>query len=210
MEAIKITNTELNELLTPQVKESTVLSNEAKKVLAVILKYFLESNRAQSEGYLVCPNSLLRESCEMSSETMFSALTELQYCNLIVRKAGQSRQNGKRPTATEYCVKWENLTKKITKQTPLQFLLTRCGKIAETSMSTPSTNSNTKTNTNSNYNTNPKPNYNNWTMANTEAVSNNEPSHNNISKPNNGYNNGPRANNEADLDKIFLTEDLPF
>lgn len=227
MEAIKISNTELNELLTPQVKESTVLSDDAKKVLAVILKYHLISSKAIEEGYLICPNSVLRESCEMNMNDVLKALDELQLCSLIVRNAGKRRAKNTKPQATSYHIQWQNLNKEVVKETPIQALLKMYANRPETSMGTATTTA-IPTNASTNSPTNATTNAAAYTAAYTSTNTN---THAHIYTPNNSdqkesldekiarlkkeveaedNRNLKEEGNEASLDSIFIQGDFLF
>lgn len=134
MERIFLSKNDYEELLTPTIKQTDVLSDNAKKVMAVIIKLFLEYEIAQTKGYLCCPNSTLRESCEIGQDELFSAIAELKQCNLIIRESGESYAEGKKGQASKYYIRWDNLNKPIEKLSPLQFLMSRVGKSPEAIM----------------------------------------------------------------------------
>ena len=115
MEAIKITNERMNQVLPKEIIETDSLTDNAKKVLAVIINYHFVHEKAKTTGFLVISNSTLRKSSEMNMNMMKDAISELIECNLIIRESGKAWKAGEIKTASTYIVCWDNLKKEIKK-----------------------------------------------------------------------------------------------
>lgn len=122
MKAIRITEERQNEILPQNIKETDVLSDNAKKTLATIMNYFVILDIAKSSNYLVCPNSVLREAVGIRNNELLNAVQELIECDLIERQVGHKRVEGEKATASIYVVKWSNLTKPIKKKNTFEEL----------------------------------------------------------------------------------------
>lgn len=122
MKAISITEERQNEILPQNIKETDVLSDNAKKTLATIMNYFVILDIAKTSGYLVCPNSVLREAVGIRNNDLINAVQELVECDLIERQVGHKRVEGEKATASIYVVKWPNLVKPIKKKNTFEEL----------------------------------------------------------------------------------------
>lgn len=122
MKAIRITEERQNEILPQNIKETDVLSDNAKKTLATIMNYFVVLDIAKTSGYLVCPNTVLREAVGIRNNELLNAVQELIECDLIERQVGHKRVEGEKAMASIYVVKWSNLTKPIKKKNTFEEL----------------------------------------------------------------------------------------
>lgn len=122
MKAIKITDERMAEVLPSEIKNTDVLSDNAKKTLATIMNYFAVLNIAKSSKYLVCPNSVLREAVGIRNNDLINAVQELIECDLIERQVGHKRVEGEKAMASTYVVKWSNLVKPIKKKNTFEEL----------------------------------------------------------------------------------------
>lgn len=148
------------------VKNSKVLSDNAKKVLAGLLYSYAVSKPAKVTGVLCISNSILRKAVGMKNENMLSALRELEMYNLIERNAGMARIEGQKSIASEYIIHFDALKKPIeelsfddifgdpkSSETPMGTAITITNTITTSntiSNSISNTISNTKTDTKSN------------------------------------------------------------
>ena len=148
------------------VKNSKVLSDNAKKVLAGLLYSYAVSKPAKVTGVLCISNSMLRKAVGMKNENMLSALRELEMYNLIERNAGMARIDGQKSIASEYIIHFDALKKPIeelsfddifgdpkSSETPMGTAITITNTITTSntiSNSISNTISNTKTDTKSN------------------------------------------------------------
>lgn len=115
MEIIKITKERMEQILPSNIKETDVLSDNAKKVLATIMNYFLVLDKPKELGYVFLTNVMLRTSAGIKQNNMMNALQELIDSDLIYRKAGKKRTEGEQSVASRYIVRWNNLTKPLKK-----------------------------------------------------------------------------------------------
>ena len=122
MKAIKITDERMAEVLPSEIKNTDVLSDNAKKTLATIMNYFVILDIAKSSKYLVCPNSVLREAVGIRNNDLINAVQELIECDLIERQVGHKRVEGEKAMASTYVVKWSNLVKPIKKKNTFEEL----------------------------------------------------------------------------------------
>lgn len=136
MKAIKITDERMAEVLPAEIKNTDVLSNNAKKTLATIMNYFAILNIAKSSKYLVCPNSVLRTAVGIRNNDLIIAVQELIDCDLIERQVGHKRVEGEKATASVYKVIWENLTKPIKKKNTFEELFSEFLKSSGTPLGT--------------------------------------------------------------------------
>lgn len=136
MKAIKMTEERQNKILPNNIKETDVLSNNAKKTLATIMNYFAILDIAKYSKYLVCPNSVLRKAVGIRNNDLIIAVQELIDCDLIERQVGHKRVEGEKATASVYKVIWENLTKPIKKKNTFEELFSEFLKSSETPLGT--------------------------------------------------------------------------
>lgn len=115
MDIIKISDERMEQILPSNIKETDVLSDNAKKVLATIMNYFLVLDKPKELGYVFLTNVMLRTSAGIKQNNMMNALQELIDSDLIYRKAGKKRTEGEQSVASRYIVRWNNLTKPLKK-----------------------------------------------------------------------------------------------
>lgn len=104
MEIIKITRKRMGEILPKHIKDSDVLSKEAKKILACLVNYELLHPIAKKCGYVIMPYSILALATKIDEKKLSRFTDELVGFNLI-RKERSSRSAS---TATVYYVLYEN------------------------------------------------------------------------------------------------------
>ena len=114
MEIIKITDERIKQILPQTVKDSD-LSDNAKKVLAAIINYYLVNPLVRSTGFLAISNDNLRASARIGKGYLMPAVQELIECKLVDRKPGKKWKAGEKNTASEYRLNFENLKKPIKK-----------------------------------------------------------------------------------------------
>ena len=136
MKAIRITDERMAEVLPSEIKNTDVLSDNAKKTLATIMNYFVILDIAKSSKYLVCPNSVLREAVGIRNNDLINAVQELIECDLIERQVGHKRVEGEKAMASTYVVKWSNLVKPIKKKNTFEELFSEFLKSSETPLGT--------------------------------------------------------------------------
>lgn len=115
MEVIKISKKRIEQLLPDNIKQSDVISNDAKKVLAVLINYFVTLDVAKKEGYVVLPNSIFLSAVEFkkNNHRLLTALQELIETNLIKRERGEKWKAGNKAKASKYFINFENLEKPL-------------------------------------------------------------------------------------------------
>lgn len=104
MEIIKITKKRMEEILPKHIKDSDVLSKEAKKILACLVNYDLLHPIAKKCGYVIMPYSVLSLATKIDEKKLSRFTDELVGFNLI-RKERSSRSAS---AATVYYVLYEN------------------------------------------------------------------------------------------------------
>lgn len=113
MEIIKITKERMEQILPSNIKETDVLSDNAKKVLATIINYYLLKEKVKTSKFLAINNEDLRKSANIGKAYLMTAINELTDCNLINRKVGLKWKEGEEKRASEYRLIVENLKKPI-------------------------------------------------------------------------------------------------
>lgn len=108
MNIIKLSKSRIEELLPTNVKDSC-LSQNAKKVLAVMIEYFNVKRVVAESCFLAISNRILRECVGIKSEHVMEAIQELIETNLIERNVGKRWKKGEKPKASEYTLNWENI-----------------------------------------------------------------------------------------------------
>lgn len=153
---IKLTQKEVDEILSsyPFIKESTVLSDDAKKTFATILNCFNVREDIAISDYLICPNSVLSKGLGFGSGRTLKAVQELIQCNLISRSSGKSRTHGEKATASVYTINWDNIDKEVVKESVRDRIERLKSKSPETPIWTANPNTNPNTNSNTNINSN--------------------------------------------------------
>ena len=89
MKAIVITDERIDYILPQNIKESDVISENAKKVLATIMNYYLVLDKVKQQGYVHLSNQLLRQSVKIKQNDMMTAIQELIDYDLIEREVGK-------------------------------------------------------------------------------------------------------------------------
>lgn len=117
MKAIRISEERQNQILPQNIKDTDVLSDNAKKTLATIMNYYLLLEEVKNNGYVYLNNKTLGLSVGLRNSNMLSAVLELIEHNLITREVGKRRTEGEPSTASVYRVMWQNLTKPLRKNT---------------------------------------------------------------------------------------------
>ena len=117
MKAIRISEERQNQILPQNIKDTDVLSDNAKKTLATIMNYYLLLEEVKNNGYVFLNNETLRQSVGIRKNNVLSAVQELIECDLISREVGKRRTEGEPSTASVYRVMWQNLTKPLRKNT---------------------------------------------------------------------------------------------
>lgn len=137
MKAIRISDERMAEVLPSQIKNTDVLSDNAKKTLATIMNYYLLLEEVKKNGYVFLTNELLRQSVGIRKNDVLSAVQELIECDLIEKQTGRRRTQGEVPMASTYRVKWSNLVKPIKKKNTFEELFSEFLKSSETPLGTP-------------------------------------------------------------------------
>lgn len=117
MKAIRISEERQNQILPQNIKDTDVLSDNAKKTLATIMNYYLLLEEVRNNGYVFLNNKTLSLSVGVRNSSMLSAVLELIEHNLITREVGRRRTEGEPSTASVYRVIWQNLTKPLKRNT---------------------------------------------------------------------------------------------
>ena len=112
---VQISKERVEELLPQNIKESDVISSNAKKVLTYLLNQWLVNKKARESGYVVASNYELSVGCKINGGAVMTAVQELIEHNLVLRKAGIKRTQGQTPQASEYTILFHNLRKPLVK-----------------------------------------------------------------------------------------------
>ena len=113
----KMSEKELGMFLPKQMKETDVLSTEAKKVLAVLIEGFVVTKKAKECGFLVASNARIKTRAGISGSGLMKAIRELELYNLIERHQGSKWKKGEERKASEYIVNWDNIRKELKEKT---------------------------------------------------------------------------------------------
>lgn len=113
----KMSEKELGMFLPLQMKETDVLSTEAKKVLAVLIEGFVVTKKAKECGFLVASNARIKTRAGISGSGLMKAIRELELYNLIERHQGSKWKKGEERKASEYIVNWDNIRKELKEKT---------------------------------------------------------------------------------------------
>lgn len=113
---MKITKERVEQILPQNIKETTLLSDNAKNVLAMMMHSLLVAKGAQDSGVLVISNNKLRALLEMNRDYMLNAIRELEEYELVTRIVGKTRTEGEPSTASEYHFNWDNIYNKPLKK----------------------------------------------------------------------------------------------
>lgn len=132
----------LFEQMPTNIKETELISFGAKKVFAALWELLLHS-KARDSKVIYCGNKRLREMSGVKTSNLLEHLKELSDYDLVTRKAGSSRIEGKPSQASEYIINLpklkEPITKKVTGDDLLERLLEETSEPLETPMGTPIT-----------------------------------------------------------------------
>ena len=106
---------EMFDRLPSNIKETEVLWDESKKVLAALLELLLHSE-AKGSGVIYAPNSRLRKLSGISSNDLLPSIEQLIDYDLISRKVGTVRKKGEKGIASEYIINFKKLKEPIIKK----------------------------------------------------------------------------------------------
>lgn len=152
---VQISKERVEELLPQNIKDSDVISNHAKKVLAYLMNQWLVNKKAKESGYVVASNYELSVGCKINGGAVMTAVQELIEHNLVLRKAGVKRTQGQTPQASEYTILFHNLRKPLVKNNFETLFGEFCPDYTNANTNTTSnTTTNTTTNTDTTSNTN--------------------------------------------------------
>ena len=133
---MKITKERVEQILPQNIKETALLSNNAKNVLAMMMHSLLVAKGAQDSGVLVISNNRLRALLEMNRDYMLNAIRELEEYELITRIVGKTRTEGEPSTASEYYFNWDNIYNKPLKKKTSEELFSKFFKPSGTTSGT--------------------------------------------------------------------------
>ena len=136
---MKITKERVEQILPQNIKETALLSNNAKNVLAMMMHSLLVAKGAQDSGVLVISNNRLRALLEMNRDYMLNAIRELEEYELITRIVGKTRTEGEPSTASEYHFNWDNIYNKPLKKKTSEELFSKFFKTSGTPSGTATT-----------------------------------------------------------------------
>ena len=136
---MKITKERVEQILPQNIKETTLLSDNAKNVLAMMMHSLLVAKGAQDSGVLVISNNRLRALLEMNRDYMLNAIRELEEYELITRIVGKTRTEGEPSTASEYHFNWDNIYNKPLKKKTSEELFSKFFKSSGTPSGTATT-----------------------------------------------------------------------
>ena len=107
---------EMFDRLPANIKETSVLRNSSKKVLAALLELLLHSE-ARESGIIFCGNSLLRKLSGINENILLPAIDQLIDYDLISRKVGKARKEGEKGLASEYIINFKKLKEPLIEKT---------------------------------------------------------------------------------------------
>jgi hypothetical protein len=129
---MKISKERVEQILPQNIKDSTLLTENAKNVLAGLMHCLLVSKGAEESGFLIKGNKELRELLEMNRDYMMDALRELEEYDLIKRIQGKTRKQGEKAQASEYHFNWDSIFDKPLKRKTSEELFQRFRKSSRT------------------------------------------------------------------------------
>ena len=115
--SMNITKEQVEELLPQTVKDTDVLSDDAKNMFAVLLNSLQVSKGAEETGVLIKNTDALSRYVGWRFERMMKAVRELEMHGLITRIPGKLRTNGEPSIATQFIFNWEVIDKPIVRKT---------------------------------------------------------------------------------------------
>ena len=170
---MNITKEQVEELLPQTVKDTDVLTEDAKNVFAVLLNSLLVSKGAEDTGVLVMPTDRLKSCIGWGIERIMKAIWELERYELVTRIPGKPRTSGEKATATKYIFHWDVIDKPIVRKTHNDlFTKFRKMQISENPFQDCNGNGNLNSNINSNINNNTNINTNSNENSNDNENSN--------------------------------------
>lgn len=153
MKIIKLTNERYAQLLPQNIKdaEDSLLSANAKKVLASLMDYRATLNVTAKSNSIIISNENLSKSAKLSGENTLKAVRELCEMQLVKRIIGKRRTKGEKPQASEYELLFENFLKPLKKPDFNDFLTRFMKEKDEVVLTNTNTDSDTNTDTNIDY-----------------------------------------------------------
>lgn len=103
---------EMFDRLPSNIKETEVLWDESKKVLAALLELLLHSEARESK-IIYAPNSRLRKLSGIDNGKLRPSIDQLIDYDLISRKVGKPRIEGEKSEASEYIINFKKLKEPI-------------------------------------------------------------------------------------------------
>ena len=107
---------EMFDRLPANIKETSVLRNSSKKVLAALLELLLHSE-ARESGVIYAPNYRLRKLSGIDAKELLPAIQQLIDYDLISRKVGKARKDGEKGMASEYNINFKKLKEPLVEKT---------------------------------------------------------------------------------------------
>ena len=107
---------EMFDRLPANIKETSVLRNSSKKVLAALLELLLHSE-ARESGVIYAPNHRLRKLSGIDAKELLPAIQQLIDYDLISRKVGKARKEGEKGLASEYIINFKKLKEPLIEKT---------------------------------------------------------------------------------------------
>lgn len=107
---------EMMDRLPSNIKDTDVLREESKKVLAALLELLLHSQAKQTKVIFVS-NSMLRRLSGINSNMILPSVNQLIDYDLISRKCGKPRKEGKKSEASEYTINIKKLKEPLVEKT---------------------------------------------------------------------------------------------
>ena len=107
---------EMFDRLPANIKETSVLRNSSKKVLAALLELLLHSEARESR-IIYAPNHRLRKLSGIDAKELLPAIQQLIDYDLISRKVGKAWKEGEKGLASEYIINFKKLKEPLVEKT---------------------------------------------------------------------------------------------
>ena len=107
---------EMMDRLPSNIKETEVLRDQSKRVLAALLELYLHS-KAKETKLVITDNGMLRQLSGIGADELLPSIYQLEDYELITRRVGEKRKKGKKATASEYIIHFKNLKKPLEEKT---------------------------------------------------------------------------------------------
>lgn len=107
---------EMFDRLPSNIKETEILRLPTKKVLAALLELLLHSEARESR-VIFAPNPRLRKLSGISSNDLLPSIEQLIDYDLITRKVGTVRKEGKKSEASQYTINIKKLKEPLVEKT---------------------------------------------------------------------------------------------